>query len=155
MVLRPRLRLWTPRGERGYGGELTASGVKLCRSFGFDVRPFDFLDPGSYNLLRPSTTIYTVHALEQLPTAVPFLDAIRPHREKIRWVVHLEPCWLRQRSGPLGELRNEYAIRNDYNRDLVELLQTAEDIEVHKLEFDCFGMNPLNPAHLIAWRFRE
>ncbi|REJ89908.1 MAG: hypothetical protein DWQ34_18310 [Planctomycetota bacterium] len=141
--------------SEAYGGELTDSGVELCRRFGLDVRHFDFEQPDTYSLLRPSTTVFTVHAVEQLSSAAAVVDGLRRHCQNVAYVVHFEPCWREERATPLGRARNLYVLRNDYNRDLLSILGSAEDIQILEQRYDVIGLNPLNPTHIIAWRFRD
>lgn len=141
-------------GGMAYGGDLSQNAVWLGRQFGFDVEPFDFQDPESYRFLRPGSTVFTCWSAEQLPTARCLVEGLRAQRGKIRCVVHLEAGPLTQRFDPLGMLRNDYVLRNDYNRDLEQLLSGDSDIEVLEAKHDVIGVNPLNPSHLLVWRFR-
>jgi hypothetical protein len=49
----------------------------------------------------------------------------------------------------------QYAIANDYNRNLVDLLearQAAGSIRIVQFLQDVVGINPANPSSLIVWR---
>ena len=142
-------------GPRAYGGELTKTGVTIAQSFGLDVQEFDFVDPSAYELIRPETTVVTCAAIEQLRSAEPILTALRQRQERIDVVIHFEPTFRHSRASELGALKNEYTIKNDYNRDLEELLLAASDIEVLEVAVEAIGIVPLNPSHLFVWRFRR
>lgn len=137
-----------------YGGEFTEAGVTVARKLGLDVSRFDFYDRASYQLLRPGSVVFTIQALEQIPDATSFLEGMRSQREKIAYVLHLEPSVLPERRDLFGLLRNRYQEINDYNRNLVLLLQQAPDVEILELDLDSIGAPPLNSLHFIAWRFK-
>lgn len=141
-------------GGDAYGGELSPNARELAGLVGEEVHPFDFLDPRSYSFIRPGSSVFTCHAVEQLPGAAPLLDGLRGVRERVRVVVHFEPLCGRGGASRLDRLRDRYAEANDYNRDLVERVREAPDLELLGCERDRFGNNPLNPAGILAWRFR-
>lgn len=136
------------------GGEFSRNAVALGRSLGLDVHHFDYYDPESYAFIPDDTTIVTVHSMEQIPDAGPVIDSLANHRSKIRAVVHLEPSLEQSRSSLLGIMRNRYIELNDYNRNLLRVLDSRDDVEILDRRLDLVGLNPLNSAHLIAWRFR-
>ena len=138
-----------------YGGELTESGVACCRDLGLDVTRFNYYETPDYGLIRPGSTILSVHSLEQIPDSRPFLDGMRSVRDRVEFVIHLEPTWLAERKGVVGYLRNRYIEVNDYNRNLYTVLLEAEDVEIVAFEPDVFGQAPLNSASLIVWRFKS
>lgn len=141
-------------GLPSYGGELTPNGVRLAQSLGQDVSEFDFYDPQSYRFLRPRSVIFTCHAIEQFPSATAFLENLRAFRHHVAAVVHFEPL-ARRGTSTLGQMQEQYLEVNDYNRDLYELLSAASDVELLQSEFGVAGSNPLNPASLLEWRFRD
>lgn len=143
-----------PKESKAFGGELTDSGVMLAKRCGLDVHKFDFYDASTYSLIKPNTTIFTVHAIEQMPSAVHFIENLRIHKDKVNWVVHLEPGALRKNNS-LAKFQNFYTLLNDYNSDLFYLLTNDDEIELHHFESDVIGINPLNPAHCFAWRFTQ
>lgn len=138
-----------------YGGELTESGVACCRKLGLDVTSFNYYETSDYGFIRPGSTILSVHSLEQIPDARPFLDGMRSVRDRVEFSIHLEPTWLTERNGLIGYLRNRYLEVNDYNRNLYTLLRQADDVEIVLFEADVFGQAPLNSASLIVWRFKR
>jgi hypothetical protein len=119
-----------------------------------DVVPFDFYDRASYRILRPGSLVFTIQALSQIGDASEFLEGMRTQRDKITVVLHLESGFLSGRRDLFGLLRNRYLELNDYNRNLIDLLQQAPDIEILEFGPDCIGLPPLTSLHFIAWRFR-
>ncbi|HEV7868918.1 MAG TPA: hypothetical protein VGO90_14620 [Chthoniobacteraceae bacterium] len=145
-------RLVTSRPK--YGGELSDAGVECCRRLGLDAVHFNYYQKDDYRLIRPGTTVLSVHSLEQIPDATSFLEGMRSRKDDIEFVVHLEPTWLEERTGLCGFLRNRYMEVNDYNRNLYAILRDAPDVEILEFQPDVFGQVPLNSSTLIVWRFR-
>ncbi|MFN0031723.1 MAG: hypothetical protein ACKVOR_06150 [Flavobacteriales bacterium] len=137
-----------------YGGEYSANAVNIARKLGLDVQPFNYYEGGDYDLIRSDSTIFTSHSIEQIPDATVIVENLRKHKEKINYVVHIEPTIVKERSNLLGLMRNKYIELNDYNRNLIELLRQAQDVEILELRTDVFGFVPLNSSNVIAWRFR-
>jgi hypothetical protein len=151
-------------GRQFSGGDYSGNAVRLAGML-FDaeqnikVRRLDLYSP-RYELLETlgdsgSWVIFTVHAVEQLASASPLLNALTPYRERIQAVFHFEPANELHDGSLLGLLRQRYAIFNDYNRDLVSRLQERSDIAIVQLQKHVFGANPLNPMSVIEWRFRK
>ncbi|MGF1500148.1 MAG: hypothetical protein ACFB8W_25460 [Elainellaceae cyanobacterium] len=137
-----------------YGGEFSKNAVQIAARLGLNVQPFNFYDVDSYRLIEDRSLIFTSHSVEQLPDAQFFLDNLSQHRDKIDGVVNFEPTFLKERTSLVGVLRNRYIEVNDYNRNLVKLLKSRSDIEILRFAPDVIGLNPLNPACVIEWRFR-
>lgn len=142
-------------GADSYGGEYSANAVELGRRLGADVQQFNYYELGDYDFIREGSTVLTVHSIEQIPTAQSFIDGMSKQRDKIREVIHLEPCWLEGRSTLLGFARNKFNEMIQHNRDLVTLLQQRPDIEILHFDADLFGIHPLNPTIRTVWRFRD
>lgn len=138
-----------------YGGELSASARTLASLLGHEVHHFDFHDAASYAFIRPATTVLTCHALEQVPDASGVIAALERRRERILRVVHVEPLYRPGRHNLLGLVRNRYAELNDYNRNLLAVVESHPEIEILKLETDVLGNNPLNPSSVLVWQFRR
>jgi hypothetical protein len=136
-----------------YGGEYSESAVALAGLLGFDIRPFNFYEPETYEFIRPGTVVFTSHAIEQVPDASTVVKSLKGLRDRIGAVVHFEPLYHRDRRTLLGLLRNSYTQINDYNLNLLECLEGDPDIEILSLEEDVFGINPLNPTSILVWRF--
>lgn len=137
-----------------YGGEYSINAVKLANRLGLDVQRFNYYEAKDYDFIRNGSLIFTSHSIEQLPSAKCFLDNITKYKDDITVVVHFEPTFLATRSSLVGLLRNRYLELNDYNRDLINLLEKRQDIEILEFTPDAIGMNPLNPACLIVWKFK-
>ncbi|MGB3492766.1 MAG: hypothetical protein WBA57_08555 [Elainellaceae cyanobacterium] len=138
-----------------YGGEFSHNAVEIASRFNLKVSPFNYYHLDDYQLIRENSIVFTSHSVEQLPDAQCFIDGLEKHREKIDLVVNFEPMQLKSRQTLIGALRNRYIELNDYNRNLIELLQNHPNIEVLEFRPDCIGINPLNPACIIVWRFRK
>jgi SAM-dependent methyltransferase len=137
-----------------YGGDFSANAVRIGKRLGFDVCSFDYYDPATYEFIRPQSTILTVHSVEQIPDASPFIDNLSRQRGKIGLVIQIEPTFLPERATLLGMIRNRFNEMIDHNRNLFTLLRERADIEILAFERDVFGIHPLNPASTIVWRFR-
>jgi hypothetical protein len=136
-----------------YGGELSENAVNLGKLLGLDVHPFDYYQRQCYEIIRQNTTVITVHSIEQLPDAEPFIENLSLFRDRIEKVIHFEPIINPTRTKLLGLIRNRYCEINDYNRNLRQLLIARPDIEIITEEYDIFGLNPLNPTSILVWRF--
>jgi hypothetical protein len=137
-----------------YGGEYSENAVVLANKLGKDVVKFNYYTAEDYNLIRPNSTVFTVHSIEQIPDATAIINGLRNQKDKINYLVHIEPSFVKERTSLIGLLRNKYIELNDYNRNLIQLLTTQPDIEVLHLQTDVFGLVPLNSSNVIAWRFR-
>jgi SAM-dependent methyltransferase len=142
-------------GGTGYGGDYSENAVKLGRRLGTDLRQFNYYQHDDYQFIREGSTVLTVHSIEQIPSARSFVEAMSQQRDKINEVIHLEPCWLDQRSTLLGSARNKFNELIQHNNDLVSLLQQHPDIEIVHFEPDIFGIHPLNSTIRTVWRFRK
>lgn len=137
-----------------YGGEYSENAVKIAEKMGMDVRNFNYYHREDYSFIRDGSTVFTVHSLEQIPDARCFVEGIASQREKVRYVVNIEPSFIDERTTLFGLLCNRYIEMNDYNRNLFSLLRERDDIEILEYERDVVGLNPLNSANIIVWRFR-
>jgi len=136
-----------------YGGDYSENAVELGNKLGLDIRFFDYYKDDSYSIIKDNSTVITVHSLEQIPDATTFISSMRKIKSKVDAVIHIEPIYNENRTSLLGVMRNRYAEINDYNRNLLDLLNDAKDIEVIHKELDLLGINPLNPSSVIVWRF--
>lgn len=137
------------------GGEFSSNAVKLAAKLFTNVAKFNFYD-SAYELIenaQPPITVFTSHAIEQLPKSAPFFQGLWPHRNKIKSVFHFEPVYELYDSTLLGLMRRRYAEVNDYNRDLLPELQ-QRNIQITRLEANVFGLNPLNPTSIIQWEYK-
>lgn len=140
-------------GER-YGGEFSANAVALGKKLGADVSAFNYYRPSDFDLIRPDSTVFTVHSLEQIPDAAQVVDNFAAKRDRIRYVVHLEPTFVPSRRTLPGLIRNRYIELNDYNRNLLAVLHGRPDVEILEERHDVMGLNPLNSTNVICWGFR-
>lgn len=94
-----------------------------------------------------SATVVTVHSVEQVPTlSAGFVDFVRGLADEVT-CIHLEPIgWQIRR-----ETSCDYTERNDYNRNLWDVLSVA-DVEFLEVATDVVGINPDNPTSLVVWR---
>lgn len=136
------------------GGELSENARILASQIGLSLHHFDFYDPHSYEFIPNPAIIITTQAIEQLPSAQPFIDNLKKHTKKIRCVLQFEPS-ITTRPGKLGELQNTYAESNDYNTDLDYILLTDPTIAIIERSINVFGFNPLNPLHCYVWKFKR
>lgn len=137
-----------------YGGEYSKNAVDLGNRLGMDLQVFNYYNLEDYQIIRDRSVILTIHSIEQIPSATSFLQGLESQRQKIDLVINFEPCFLEARTSLLGTFRNRYMELNDYNRDLVSLLRDREDIEILEYQQDYIGLNPLNSANLVVWKFK-
>lgn len=140
--------------EEVYGGEFSQSAVQIAQCLNFDIQMFNYYDLNNYGFIRKQSLIFTSHSVEQLPDAQCFISGLKKYQENIDVVVNFEPTFLSDRHTLIGTLRNRYVELNDYNRNLVDLLHSRDDIEILEFYPDSIGMNPLNPACVIVWKFQ-
>lgn len=137
-----------------YGGEYSRNAVGLAKKLGMEIYRFNYYNHEDYSIIKRNTTIFTVHSIEQIPDALCFIESLAVHKSKIDYVVNFEPSIIPERRSFLGLLRNKYIELNDYNRNLFSVLKAREDVEIVEYEQDLIGINPLNSANLIAWKFK-
>jgi hypothetical protein len=138
-----------------YGGEYSHNAVKIGQHLGLDVNPFNYYNQEDYHLIRPETTVFTSHSIEQIPDANVIINNLRSVKKNISVVVHIEPTIVMERTSLLGLMRNKYMALNDYNKNLIYVLQQAPDIEILDYQQDVFGVVPLNSSNIVVWRFTE
>jgi len=138
-----------------YGGEYSKNAVTLAKKLGAKVSEFNYYNEADYQLIKPNTTVFTVHSIEQLPDASVIIENLEKQKSKINCVVHFEPTVVPERKSLLGMMRNKYMELNDYNRNLISVLVQNKNIEMLEIRTDLFGLMPLNSTNLIAWRFKK
>lgn len=136
-----------------YGGEYSKNAVKLAEILGLEISPFNFYARENYNLIRPDTTVFTFHAIEQIPDATCVIEGLKAQKNRIHRIINFEPLYDHSRKDILGSLRNRYKEINDYNRNLFQCLENDPEIVIEYLERDFLGNNPLNPASILVWKF--
>ena len=138
-----------------YGGELTKNGVEIAKSFNLDVNLFNFYNKEDYKIIRPNTTLFTHHALEQIPNSNCFIEYLSKFKKHLNFIVNIEPSIIPTRKNLLGILRNKYIEINDYNRNIHQLIKNNDEIEVLLHDNDVIGNGPLNSSCLTVWRFKN
>lgn len=136
-----------------YGGEYAENAITIAKKIDLNVKRFNFYESISYELIKPHSTILTVHRVEQMPSAQSFIEALNTNKNKIDRVIHFEPSFFSERTNLIVILRNRYIELNDYNRDLYSILSKRKDIRIIEQERDIIAMNPLNPSTLSVWEF--
>lgn len=141
------------------GGDLSANAVTLAGKLfegkdGITVQRLDFTEqqwdfPFSKH---DRVCFFSSFAFHQLPVAAPALETLIALKGEHHSVCMFEPVFTWCSQTPLGQLRREYTIANDYNRDLLTTLESNPDIEILQTEREFFGMNPLHPASFVCWR---
>ena len=137
-----------------YGGEYSENAVTIAHLLGLDIKKFNYYNFNEYSLIRDRSLILTSHSLEQLPIAQCFIEGMYANRHKIDLIVNFMPICLNERQSLIGILRNRYIEINDYNRDLIALLKSRNDIEILEFKPDAIGVNPLNPSNILVWKFK-
>ena len=143
------------------GGEYSPNAVQLAAMLYKDhdnisVEECNFYD-NSYAVLeqcKPNEKVLLItrHAIEQLPTVAPFLQTLTQYFDRLSAVCHLELVYQNYDNTLLGMLRQRYATVNDYNNDLLTLLEDRPDIAIKTNNPDVFGHNPLNSTSLLTWQ---
>jgi hypothetical protein len=144
------------------GGEYTKSGEDLLRylakqeNLTIQSGRCDLGAPGITSLsLPPDSVIYTSYATHYVRHLtgrfVHDLCSFRP-----RVVCHFEPCYEHTNADSIiGLMRRRYIEVNDYNRNLITVLEAAQKegyIQIIANEPNLFGLNALLPASFVAWR---
>lgn len=150
-------------GARYIGGDCSRKAIELGRLLfsrgkqksGVTLQHFNFYDRkwDIFDKVEGKALVFTRHAIEQIPKSERVLSTLERYEDKIATVVHLEPvAGLNPENTLLGQLRQSYAMLNDYNTDLLSMIQHM-GVSILKCEYDVFGENPLNPTSVIVWRF--
>ncbi len=149
--------------DRKYrGGEYSENAVALAAKLYADgpdikVGRLNFYDD-AYDVLEQAegpVTVFTSQAIEQIPSAAHIVDVLAKYRDKIVSVFHLEPSYELYGDSLIGLMRRRYIELNDYNRDLVGVLQGRADVRILRLEPEVIGWNPFNALVLLNWTFRR
>ena len=162
--------IWLRGGPRAAGYhalEFTQAGVD-CVNLLASLEPritvvaarFDFRNPDFSSLPRglAHAAVFTISSVHQVPTLDK--DAFRAiltiadsvdclHFEQIGWQIN---------PGARAAADRDYAVRNDYNRNLWDVLtglKENREIEIVDVRADLFGMQALYPISLVHWRSRR
>lgn len=139
------------------GGDCSPNAIQLAKLLyqdptNIDVVPFDFYDD-DYELLRglpEPITVFTCHAIEQIPDATHIIQQLAK-LPKGTHVIHFEPVYGLHGESLLGLMRQCYAEMNDYNRNLLTVLESTAGVEIVSKRPNVIGLNPLNPTSIIHW----
>ena len=151
------------RGKRFIGGDYSERAVQLANHLAEDISELSFLNFNYYDddydqifdgLSDGTATVFTSHSVEQTPSAQHFIETLSKYRHKIRAVYHFEPVYELHGDSLLGMMRQRYADVNNYNLDLMSVLESRSDITIAHQAADVMGLNPLNPTSVIRWHFR-
>lgn len=143
-----------------FGGEYSKNAVELGQKFvtsgeNTTIEEFNFYE-ASYDIISKTkgrVTVFTAHAIEQIPDATAIINGLRLHKDRIHRVVHAEPIYDLYDDTLLGLMRKRYTQLCDYNTNLLTLLRNAPDIHIVSIKEDVMGLNPLNPTSIIEWEF--
>jgi len=137
-----------------YGGDFSPNAINIARRFGLNVRLFNFYEPLDYEFIESGSTIFTLHAIENVKDASLVINNLSMVRHRINHIVLFEPAFIEERSTLLGVLRNKYNRINDYCPNLLTEIKLRNDIEIVELEQDLCGFNPLHPVNFIVFKFK-
>jgi hypothetical protein len=144
------------------GGDFADSAIELGKKLYPDpkhisVQKLDFY-ADSFPVIENTdgqVTVFTCQALEQIPDCTKTIKTFAKYRDKIKSVVHLEPCYDLYDDTLLGLMRKRYIEMNDYNRNLISTLRNTPDIEIMSCEPCVIGWNPFNALAATEWRFKN
>ena len=144
-------------GRSWIGGEINPAAVEIGRRLFGEVRIKQTdMTSGTLDLLglaSPPIVVFTNHAVEQIESYESILNGLRGYKGDIFGVVHREPILDPKDTSLLGELRRSYRKARGYNNDMMDVLNSASDVVIDRVQYDDIGANPLNPTGTVAWRF--
>lgn len=138
------------------GRDAASTLAGLDPALDFRAVDFDYHDPDLSGLgVREHAVLFSPHSIEQIPAVTPRLfEAIRGVAKRVT-CLHFEPVGFQVRGYEGGRSTRDYAMRHDYNLNLMETLQAEADagrIEIDFVRTDVFGLNPDNPTTIVRWR---
>lgn len=149
-------------GRRFCATEYTGSGLKviehLAQSHGISIatgRCDLSAAPITELALPENAVLYTSYSAHYVPSytgsVVDELLALKPSL-----VVHFEPFYEHcDQQTLLGMLQRKYIETNDYNRNLLTVIREQSErrrVEIVTEQRQVFGLNPLLPMSVVAWR---
>lgn len=152
----------TFRQSQFFAGEYTQSGIHLietlskAHNLSLQVCHCDFaVHPWMPAAVPAHATIFTSYSAHYVPEYdESFLDSATALDADI--ILHFEPMYEHcDPSRLLGLLQKRYIEANDYNRNLLSLLKRGEKhgrLNILQEKRQVFGINPLLPMSLVAWR---
>ena len=149
-------------GKKFIGGEYSENAVSLARCLyenqnNITVENFNFYDErySIFNNIDNKAIVLTSIAIEQCPSAKPFINGLAGCKEKIASVVNLEPTYEALGDATYDLICKRYIEVNDYNRDLLSSLREREDVDIISFSFGVHSFNPILPLSFVHWRFRD
>lgn len=148
-------------GTNIIAGEYTKSGAQLIKTLAKNENlkvssgRCDFNTEPLTDLSIPEGALfYTSYAICYVPTLDNnHIDRLRSYKPSV--VVHFEPCYEHHDPATLlGLMRRRYIEVNDYNINLVSILnqqQKANKIKIIAEQSSVFGNNPFLPISIIVW----
>ena len=143
------------------GGEYSQNAIDLAGMLYADhsninVEHCNFYDD-AYNILEKcpadsKVVLFTRHAIEQLPSAEKVIQTLSKYFDRLIAVVHMEPVIENCKETLFDLMRKRYAEINDYNRDLLSLVQNNKGMEVIRNDYDVYGVSPFNPTTVLVWK---
>jgi len=144
-----------------YAGEFTNSGIELisifAKTMGIDIKT-GYCDFGEMIIdginIPENSIIFTSYATPYVPEIsndfIKFLSKLNP-----LIVIHFEPCYEHYQLDTIhGLMCREYIKSNDYNKNLVSVLQNGEvnnEISINTNK-NVIGSNPLLPISILSWK---
>lgn len=146
-----------PKEQLVIAGEFADSGVEMMKKIAeeeglnFRAGHCNFYDLKLEHLDIPEGalifTSYATTCLSKLPEH--FLDAMIKAKPKA--VIHFEPLFEQYGDDVYNLLRKKYALVNDYNTNLLSLVQNHAKIKTTYLSLPEIGVNPLLCVSVLSW----
>ena len=144
--------------KKFFGGEFASNALTIAKKIFANSRvTFEQIDLTNPEFIFPfgkndSVLIFTGYVFDNLPSVKDAIERIVSIKGK-QWNIGLiEPIFEWCSDSLLGLLRKKYTLENDYNRDLLTILESHPNIEIIQKDKEFFGMNPLHPASFVCWR---
>ena len=138
--------------------EFAASGVKIIRriadfeNFNLKAGSCNFYDLNLDDLNIPAGSIiftsFATTCIPELPNT--FLDALLATNPKL--VIHFEALYEHCDDDLFGLLRKKYIMVNDYNKNLLTLVDNHPNITITERILPIIGINPLLCASILHWK---
>jgi len=148
---------YLPEDQLLIGLEYSSTGVEVMNKVGnYEGLNFRTGHCNFFNLnlrevaIPPGAVFFTSYATMYVPMlGNSFVGAILDGKPKI--VIHFEPVLEHCGEDLFGLLRRKYILFNDYNRNLLGVLEDNDKVAVENVQPALIGPNALLPASLISW----